>query len=75
MKTPDDNIQLLDYAPYRLGHARMLNLYGTYEIAIAIHDGFRWHRSTDTHDIFRHRELRIERAINKETKRFYETRI
>lgn len=68
----DDNKKLY---PYNDGRCyRMQYMPGSEQIAIANAEGFAWIGSTQTHDIYHNPVYRVRRYINKETKRFCETR-
>lgn len=69
----DNNQKMHDYGDGRV--KRLQFIYGNQQAAIAIAEGFRWTGSTQTHDIYTHHTIRVQRCINKETKRFYEQRI
>jgi len=73
MKTKDDNKKLHNY-----GDGLRVKIYwidGNLGAAIAQAEGFGWTGSTDTHDIFTNHKYRVQRYINKDTKRFYEQRL
>lgn len=72
MKTPDDNKKLYNYSDGRC--IRMGYIYGNHQAVKAIADGFIWVTSTNTHDVYFNRQVSVYRAINKDTKNFYEYR-
>lgn len=57
---------------YLRGCVKLKYILGQEQTAVAVAEGFVWVSSTNTHDVFKNRELQVLRYINKNTKNFYE---